>query len=130
MASELKHFLIIEDDRNGLQEHLLNAPLHSVGRDPKCDIRLTSQFVSRRQATLVKMTNDDGTFYYRIVDGMPKGRASSNGMLVNGRKTQACDLNDRDEIIFGPNVRATYYEREAEYAPIGDDTLIPTSCWS
>lgn len=129
MPSELKHFLIIEDDRTGLQEHVLEAPLHSVGRDPKCDIRLTSQFVSRRQATLVKIANEDGSFYYRIVDGVPKGKASSNGILVNGRKTLACDLQDRDEITFAPRIRAIYHLREAEDFHLSDDTVIPTSYW-
>jgi pSer/pThr/pTyr-binding forkhead associated (FHA) protein len=129
MPSELKHFLIIEGDRTGLQEHMLEASLHSVGRDPKCDIRLTSQFVSRRQATLVKIANEDGSFYYRIVDGIPKGKTSSNGILVNGRKTLACDLQDRDEITFGPQIRATYHLREAEDLPLSDDTIIPASYW-
>lgn len=129
MPAELKHFLIIEGDRTGLQEHMLEAPLHSVGRDPKCDIRLASQFVSRRQATLVKMANEDGSFYYRIVDGVPKGKTSSNGIMVNGRKTLACDLQDRDEIIFGPQIRAIYHLREAEDFHLADDTVIPTSYW-
>ncbi|MDX2230435.1 MAG: FHA domain-containing protein [Leptolyngbyaceae cyanobacterium bins.349] len=132
MLPELKHLLIIEDGLGGLQRHVLNAPLYSIGRDPKCDIRLSSQFVSRRQATLVKITDDHGQFYYRIVDGVPKGRTSSNGMLINGRKILACDLQDQDEIIFGPHVRAVYRlsEEQAEVEePFFDDTLIPTQCW-
>lgn len=130
MPSELQHFLIIEGDCIGLQEHILDAPLHSVGRDPKCDIRLTSRFVSRRQATLVKIADEDGSFHYRIVDGVPKGRTSSNGILVNGRKTLACDLQDQDEILFGPHIRATYQLREEEGLVFADDTVIPTSYWT
>ncbi len=129
MPSELKHFLIIEDGRSGLQEHILDAPLYFVGRDPNCDIRLASQFVSRRQATLVKIIDEDGSFHYRIVDGVPKGKTSSNGILVNGRKTLACDLQDRDEIVFGPQIRATYYLREEENYHFADDTVIPASYW-
>ncbi|MDX2241653.1 MAG: FHA domain-containing protein [Leptolyngbyaceae cyanobacterium bins.302] len=126
MPSELRHVLIIEDDRKGLQQHVLGASLHYIGRDTKCDIRLSSQFVSRRQATLVRIGNEDGTFFYRIVDGVPKGRTSSNGMIVNGRKTIACDLHDRDEIMFGPQVRLTYRLTELDDSPLFDDTLIPT----
>lgn len=102
------HLLIIEDDR-GRREFLLDAPHYSIGRDPKCDIRLVSQFVSRRHATLVQLTQDDGTFYYRIVDGNAKGRLSANGLLINGRKLQAHDLINEDEVVFGPKVRAIYY---------------------
>lgn len=130
MPSELKHFLIIEDDHSGFQEHLLEATLHSIGRDPQCDIRLTSKFVSRRQATLVKIADEEGKSYYRIVDGIPKGKTSANGMLVNGRKTIACDLHDRDEIVFGPHVRAIYHLREEEEVPVYDDTIIPSEWWS
>lgn len=127
MHADLKHLLIIEDDRGCLQEHVLGAPLHSIGRDPKCDIRLSSRFVSRRQATLVQITNDDGSYHYRIVDGVPKGRSSSNGMLVNGRKMLACDLHDQDEIMFGPQVRVTYRLSELDERNLFDDTLIPTN---
>jgi len=128
MFSAVKHILIIEDDQNGFRECVLGAPLHSIGRDPRCDIRLSSQFVSRRQATLVKIADEDGSFHYRIVDGIPKGKASSNGMKVNGRKTLACDLADRDEITFGPQVRVTYRLCEEEDVSLFSDTLIPTRC--
>lgn len=102
------HLLIIEDDK-GRREFVLDGPVYSIGRDPKCDIRLVSQFVSRRHATLVQLLNEDGSYYYRIVDGNLKGKPSANGLLINGRKLQAHDLVDEDEIVFGPQVRAIYY---------------------
>ncbi|PSB29329.1 FHA domain-containing protein [Stenomitos frigidus] len=102
------HLLIIEDDK-GRREFVLDSSVYSIGRDPKCDIRLVSQFVSRRHATLVQLLNDDGTYYYRIVDGNLKGKSSANGLLVNGRKLQAHDLKNEDEVVFGPQVRAIYY---------------------
>jgi pSer/pThr/pTyr-binding forkhead associated (FHA) protein len=110
MASELhqNHLLIIQDD-NGRREFTLEGSVYSIGRDPKCDIRLVSQFVSRRHATIVQLANDDGTGYYRIVDGNLKGKPSANGILINGRKLQAHDLHNEDEIVFGPQVRAIYY---------------------
>ena len=86
------HLLIIEDDK-GRREYALDSPVYSIGRDPKCDIRLVSQFVSRRHATLVQLPNEDGSYYYRIVDG----------------NLQAHDLRDQDRVIFGPQVQATYY---------------------
>ncbi len=110
MASEphQNHLLIIEDNK-GRREFTLNSPVYSIGRDPKCDIRLVSQFVSRRHATLVQLPNEEGGYYYRIVDGNLKGKPSANGLLINGRKLQAHDLDDEDKIVFGPNVQAVYY---------------------
>lgn len=110
------HLLIIEDAR-GRKEFILERPIYSIGRDVECDIRLASQFVSRRHATLVRLPkeNNSNAHYYRIVDGDAKGKASSNGIVVNGRKTPARDLRNEDEIVFGPQVRAIYYllQREA-----------------
>jgi len=110
MSAELhpSHLLIIEDDK-GRREFILDGPVYSIGRDPKCDIRLVSQFVSRRHATLVQLPNEDGSYYYRIVDGNLKGKPSANGLLINGRKLQAHDLRNEDEVVFGPQVRAIYY---------------------
>lgn len=116
MASEphQNHLFIIEDSK-GRREYILDSPVYTIGRDPKCDIRLVSQFVSRRHATLVQLPNEDGSYYYRIVDGNLKGKPSANGLLINGRKLQAHDLQNEDEIVFGPQVRAIYYllQREA-----------------
>lgn len=110
MGSEAhqNHLLIVEDNK-GRREYTLDSPVYSIGRDPKCDIRLVSQFVSRRHATLVQLPNEDGTYYYRIVDGNLKGKPSANGLLVNGRKVHAHDLQDEDKVVFGPQVSATYF---------------------
>ena len=111
MASEARqnHLLILEDDK-GRREFGLDSPVYSIGRERKCDICLISQFVSRRHATLVQMADDEGEgYYYRIVDGNLKGKASVNGLIINGRKLPARDLEDGDTIIFGPGVKATYY---------------------
>src|SRR4028118_1793630 len=122
------HLLIIEDDR-GRKEFPLEEPVYSIGRDPKCDIRLFSQFVSRRHATLVRRHREDGSPYYRIVDGNLKGKPSSNGLMINGRKLQAHDLEDEDEVVFGPQVSAKYYLLKRDAVPTGppdefDITLI------
>ena len=55
--------------------------------------------------------NLDGPVYSigRIVDGNLRGQGSANGLLVNGRKLQSHDLQNSDEVIFGPDVRAIYY---------------------
>jgi pSer/pThr/pTyr-binding forkhead associated (FHA) protein len=112
MAAETNesHLLIIEDDQ-GRKEFLLENPVYSIGRDRECNIRLVSQFVSRRHATLVRLPREQNSqsYYYRIVDGDAKGKQSSNGLMINGRKMANHDLRNEDEIIFGPQVRAIYY---------------------
>ena len=122
------HLLIIEDDQ-GRKELNLGGAIYSIGRDPRCDIRLFSQFVSRRHATLLRFLQLDGGYYYRIVDGDAKGKFSANGILINGNKIPEHDLKNADEIIFGPQVRAIYYLLERDTITSGpldeyDVTLI------
>ena len=115
MSSEARHtHLLIIDDDKGKREFVLEAPVYSVGRDAQCDIRLVSQFVSRRHATLVRLPKEDGTYYYRIVDGNLKGKGSANGILINGRKVPTHDLQSGDEVVFGPQVRAIYYSLDRD----------------
>lgn len=99
--------LIIDDDR-GRKEYPLTESVYSIGRDPKSDIRLFSQSVSRRHATLVRRQHEDGSFYYQIIDGNLKGKRSDNGLLINGQKLESHDLKDEDKIEFGPGVSAEY----------------------
>ena len=110
MASESyqSHLLIVEDN-NGRRSIVLERPEYSIGRDPACAICLDSLFVSRRHATLLRLPNDDGTVSYRIVDGDLAGRKSSNGFLINGYRLGTHNLQNEDEVVFGPQVRAIYY---------------------
>jgi len=110
MSSETcqNHLLIIEDDQ-GRRGYVLSGSKYSIGRDPASDILLVSQFVSRHHATLMRITRDDGSYQYRILDGSFDGKPSSNGLLINGRKLKSHDLENDDEIVFGPQVYAIYY---------------------
>lgn len=110
------HFLIIEDDK-GRQEILLENPSYSIGRDVRCNIRLHSHFVSRLHATLFRRLKEDGTAYYRIIDGDAQGKASSNGLVINGRKESSHDLKHGDEVVFGPQVFAIYQYRQRDVFP-------------
>lgn len=117
--SNEKYLFIIEDDK-GRKEIPLEKAVYSIGRDPKCDIRLYSQFVSRQHATLVQRQREDGSPYYRIVDGNLQGQPSANGLLINGRKLQAHDLEDEDEIVFGPQVSAKFYRIKRGVGPASE----------
>ncbi|MFB2768619.1 FHA domain-containing protein [Pelatocladus sp. BLCC-F211] len=114
------HILIVEDDQ-GRKEFTLERPIYSIGRDRECDIRLVSQFVSRRHATLVRLPRNDrnNSHYYRIIDGDARGKPSSNGLMINGRKLSAYDLKNEDEVVFGPQVRAIYYLLKRDTVPPG-----------
>lgn len=115
LESSQNHVFVIEDE-HGRRELRLEEVTYSIGRDPKCDLRIASQFVSRRHATLLQLPNDDGTHYYRIVDGTLRGTPSANGLLINGRKLRTHDLQNGDEVIFGSQARATYYLLEGDTA--------------
>jgi pSer/pThr/pTyr-binding forkhead associated (FHA) protein len=112
LVSQQDHLLILEDDK-GRRGFVLKEPRYTVGRDPKCDLRLISQFVSRFHAILYRIEQEDGSITYNIVDGDLDGKPSSNGLLINGRKRSQHDLQHEDKIVFGPQVRATYYLLEA-----------------
>lgn len=106
--SNQKHILVVEDDR-GRREVTLDESSYSIGRDAKCKIRILSQFVSRYHANIFRRTRTDGIQYYQIVDGDANGKPSVNGLMINGHKMDARDLEDEDEVVFGPQVRVIYY---------------------
>ncbi|MDX2242449.1 MAG: tetratricopeptide repeat protein [Leptolyngbyaceae cyanobacterium bins.302] len=99
--------LVIEDDW-GRREILLEQDSYLIGRDPNADICLHSKFVSRQHAVLTRKALSDGQFVYQINDGDRAGKASTNGILVNGQKCRASELTGEDVIVFGPKVKATF----------------------
>jgi pSer/pThr/pTyr-binding forkhead associated (FHA) protein len=108
-AARDRHILIVEDGQ-GQRKIDLHGSIYSVGRNPNCDISLVSQFASRHHATFLYMPfAEREDCCYCIVDGNIKGQSSTNGLFINGRKMKARDLRDGDEIIFGPDARASYH---------------------
>lgn len=99
--------LVIKDNQ-GKRQMVLEEACYSIGRDSENDIRLHSQFASRYHATLIQLPNEDGTYSYMIKDGNLKGKHSTNGLIINGRRCQSWNLKHEDSIIFGPNVWAVY----------------------
>lgn len=99
--------LVVEDD-SGRRELVLVADQYTIGRDPKSDICLNSQYASRYHAVLLRLNQPDGSYTYQIRDGAATGKSSTNGILVNGRKQLLWELKTGDTIVFGPQVRATY----------------------
>jgi len=115
LISQGHSFLIIEDEE-GRREVVLDGDHYSIGRDPKANICLRSQFASRHHATLTRTSNEDGTFTYRIVDGALNGKPSTNGLLINGQRCQERELGHDDVIVFGPRVRAIFYKAPVRFS--------------
>ncbi len=105
--SQGQPLLIVEDDW-GRREIILELDQYILGRDPQSDICLHSQYVSRQHAVLTKVTKLEGECAYQITDGDPKGKASTNGLLINSHKCRMLELTAGDVIVFGPGARATY----------------------
>lgn len=99
---------LIIDDAQGRRELSLRQARYTIGRDPKNDLCLYSQYASRHHATLTRMLREDGSFFYQITDGDNQGKRSTNGLIINGRKQQICNLVHEDTVVFGPDVRMTY----------------------
>lgn len=100
--------LIVEDDQ-GTKEIFLTKKIYTIGRAPKRDIRISSPFVSRYHATLIRHQHENGYFYYQIMDGDPMGsNLSANGIMVNGNQVYSYELKHGDKILFGPHVIGIY----------------------
>ncbi|KAM3114825.1 tetratricopeptide repeat protein [Phormidesmis sp. 146-33] len=100
--------LVVEDDA-GQREISLEKAQYTIGRDPKNDICLRSQFASRYHAVLRRVDREDGMLVYTIDDGNVDGKPSTNGLLINGQRLLFSPLKTGDLVVFGPQVRATYH---------------------
>ena len=106
--------MILVQDSEGLRRIPLNQTHYSVGRDASCDIRLFSRFASRHHAVLVahdaheSLSEASNQPIYQILDGDGKGRSSTNGIVVNGKKCRDRILQHGDTVVFGPKVWLRY----------------------
>lgn len=100
------HVLTIEDE-SGSRTLILEAATYSLGRDASNGIVIKGKGVSRQHALLLRLPAPSG-YQYRVVDGNSEGKASANGVLVNGKRANSHNLQHRDEIHFGSGVRAVY----------------------
>lgn len=105
---QLDHLLAIEDQQ-GKRIITLEAATCSIGRDSSNSIVLYSHLVSRQHAILSPLTTSENRHSFRIVDGNLQGKRSTNGLIINGERCLARDLQHGDEIIFGVDVKAKYY---------------------
>lgn len=108
-SEQLQHLLVIED-KQGKHTITLEAATYSIGRDLANSIVLHSDLVSRQHALLLRVTTPEtATYLFRLIDGNLRGKRSTNGLTVNGKRCFSRDLGHGDVILFGGSVKATYY---------------------
>ncbi|MFM2432162.1 MAG: hypothetical protein RLZZ511_3376 [Cyanobacteriota bacterium] len=104
--------LLVVEDQQGQHEVELGQRQYTIGRDPRNDIHLVSQFVSRFHAVLRRIEGPDQSIYhYQIQDGDLAGKPSKNGVQVNGKPQQIRQLQAGDVVVFGPDCRAIFQVR-------------------
>lgn len=88
--------------------HSIDNPQTRIGRDPASEIVIPDPAVSRLHAVIIAVGER-----HRIVDN------STNGIFVNGQRTQVALLAPRDEITIGPWT--------LQYGVSDQDESIPTT---
>jgi pSer/pThr/pTyr-binding forkhead associated (FHA) protein len=78
-----------------LDQWEVDSPEYVVGRDPKCDMTLSDDSVSRRHA-MVRKTDEDQF----VIEDL----GSSNGTYVDGIPILSCVLHSGDSVQFGRNL--------------------------
>lgn len=107
-SEQTRHILVIED-RKARRLVTLENSTYSIGRDTKNNIVLYEHQVSRHHATLLRIVDyKTDQFFYRIIDGDLQGKRSTNGLMINSRKSLSHELQHGDIIGFGGKAKAIY----------------------
>jgi CheY-like chemotaxis protein len=99
----------LEINFNGNKRFIRLSDSISIGRGSNNDLRIPSDKISSTHMMLVRMYDDNESFY-RIVDGELGGRPSTNGIFINNtrlRKGDYKDLGHYDQITI-PDVQFVY----------------------
>ncbi|MCU0534197.1 MAG: EAL domain-containing protein [Hydrococcus sp. Prado102] len=104
------HILVIED-RKARRIVALEQPTYSLGRESSSDLVIYDRVVSRHHATLlrIKKSPRHDSYFYRIIDGDLEGNKSTNGIIINGRRSESHNLKHGDVITLGNQARLSYY---------------------
>ena len=81
---------VVQGAEPGKGYQITQTPL-TIGRDKICTISINDSRMSRQHAA----------FYYLVPDFFVKDLASTNGVMVNGRKIKQVKLNSGDQILMG-----------------------------
>jgi diguanylate cyclase (GGDEF)-like protein len=105
-----RHILVI-DDQKARRIVALEEQSYAIGRELSNEIVIYDQLVSRHHATLLRIKTSpfNESYCYRIIDGDLQGNKSKNGIIINGKKADFCDLKHGDSIVIGNYTKASYY---------------------
>jgi diguanylate cyclase (GGDEF)-like protein len=105
-----RHIIVIED-RKARRIVALEQPTYSIGRESISDLVIYDRVVSRHHATLlrIKKSPRHDSYFYRIIDGDLEGNKSTNGIHVNGRRSESHNLKHGDVITLGNQAKLSYY---------------------
>ncbi|MGA7935086.1 MAG: FHA domain-containing protein [Kovacikia sp.] len=102
------HVLLIYDQPEP-RPVVLKSATYSIGRDKHNPIVIQHRVISRQHALLLRLPlPSSGSHRYRIIDGDSSGKASLNGLSVNGVECKAQDLNPNDIITLGSLIQIKY----------------------
>ncbi|MGB3205140.1 MAG: EAL domain-containing protein [Crinalium sp.] len=102
--------VLLVQDNKGKRIVRLDQNIYSIGREAGNSIVIYSKLVSRRHATLLRVTNPGlkNTYCFQILDGDLQGKLSTNGLIINGKQCFSKELHPGDTICFGGQVQVTY----------------------
>ena len=121
VGSENTQSIGLEDQKNIL-ELFNNTDMIVVGRDSSCDLRINDTRISRRHASIKKITNDK--FLLKDLDSL-------NGIYVNGSKVNGSrTISKKDNIFLGKYLlkidgRAKDLSDELAISAIGIEKVYP-----
>ncbi|MCM1982746.1 FHA domain-containing protein [Lyngbya confervoides] len=105
--SQERHVIIVNAGEQ--KAYALEAAAYSIGRDQTNAIVLEFETISRQHALLLRVPKPNTHSYqYRLIDGNAEGKASANGVFVNGEQVKSQELKNGDSISFGQHVKAAY----------------------
>lgn len=108
-GQQIRHLWLIEDSQ-GRRVITLEANTYSIGRGSTNSIVIHSKRVSRQHAILLRVTvPETDSYLFRIIDGDLQGKRSTNGLIVNGQRCFAHNLEHGDIITFGGQAIARYF---------------------
>ncbi|MGB7414540.1 MAG: FHA domain-containing protein [Thermosynechococcaceae cyanobacterium] len=103
-----EHHMLIIHDGAGRRVVQLEDVAYSVGRDASNAIVVDGPSISRQHALLVRLPVPNQGYRYRVLDGNSEGKASANGVYINGERKSMHELNKGDIVRFGKEIKATY----------------------
>lgn len=103
-----EHHMLIIHDGAGRRVVQLEDVAYSVGRDASNAIVVDGPSISRQHALLVRLPVPNEGYRYRVLDGNSEGKASANGVYINGERKSMHELNKGDIVRFGKEIKATY----------------------